>query len=259
MDLLHTVSRLIWAFYRAHRYGALFFLVLIEEAGVPIPIPGDTLVMLAGLERHKTVTYVAAVIGFSSLAVFIGSSLLFLLVRRGGRPLLEKYGKFLHLNQRRLDRIERWVARRGRFALIFGRLIPGLRMPTTVMAGLSGVPYSVFAPTAAVAALFWATFYFALGALLRYEWGFISTLAAGSLDEVSKPIFYVWLLVVMSFGGGMLHAHRQAKDASHRRFLAHLHASGEWPALFPRPAAKAAKHDAKAPTRDHRDVQTSRG
>jgi membrane protein DedA with SNARE-associated domain len=256
MNLLHTASRLIWEFYRAHRYGALFFLVLVEEAGVPIPIPGDTLVMLAGLEHHKTVPYAAAVIGFSSLAVFIGSSLLFLLARRGGRPVLEKYGKYLHLNQHRLDRIERWVARRGRVALVFGRLTPGLRMPTTVMAGLSGVPYSVYAPTAAVAALFWSAFYFTLGALLQYEWGFISTLAAGGLDEVSKPIFYVWLLVVMSFGGGMLHAHRRARHARHRRFLAHLHASGEWPALSPRAGAK---HDAEGSTRDQRDVQASRG
>ena len=80
--------------------------ILIEEAGIPIPIPGDTLVTLAGTQTPHTIGHTLAVVGVSSLAVFLGSSVLFAVVHRGGRPLLTKYGKYVLLNERRLAQME---------------------------------------------------------------------------------------------------------------------------------------------------------
>src|SRR6266849_9792286 len=145
MQSLEELGRLLLHFLSTHRVSALGILLLLEEAGIPIPIPGDTLVILAGAAPHKTAGYVALMLAISSVAVFIGSSILYGLARRGGRPLLEKYGKYIHLNERRLQRMEDWFKRRGMSAIILGRLIPGLRIPTTIIAGLAEVPYKVYA------------------------------------------------------------------------------------------------------------------
>lgn len=205
MRILTHLSRFVLHFYFAHQFVALFSLVLIEEAGIPIPIPGDTLVMLAGAHQHKTVGYDVAILLLSSLAVFIGSSILYFLMRRKGRPLLEKYGKYIRLNERRLETLERWFIKRGRVAIIFGRLIPGLRIPTTIMAGLADVPYSTYAPTAAIAAVVWSLFYFWVGVALQHGWQLVSAYAAGLLDDLTGSIVWVWLFVLLCVSGGTLH------------------------------------------------------
>ncbi len=216
-SLIHfggTITRILLHAFHTHQLSALFLLILVEEAGIPLPIPGDTLVMLAGLEPHKTVWYVLTIISAVSLAVFLGSSALYTVARRGGRPVLEKYGKYIHLNHSRLDRMERWFVRRGRTALIFGRLIPGLRIPTTVMAGLSGIPYSVFAPSAALAAVIWSSIYFWLGILINREWRLITGLAAGLLDDVSLTVLLACTLIIaIGVAGGTWHLRRRTRRA----------------------------------------------
>lgn len=217
LELIQALAQWLLNFYHAHQLPALFLLVLIEEAGIPIPIPGDTLVMIAGLQQRRSLLYDVGVIALASLAVFIGSSILYAVMRRGGRPFLQRYGRFLHLHPDRLDRIERWFLKRGRIAIVAGRLIPGLRIPTTVIAGLSGLPYREYAQTCAVAAIIWSALFFYLGVLLQHEAHFIAALAADVIDYLSTPVVYLLLLLLLTIGGGSLHIHRRVR--SHRRRL----------------------------------------
>jgi membrane protein DedA with SNARE-associated domain len=222
MHLIESLTQLVLHIYAAHQVSALFLFVLIEEAGLPIPIPGDTLVMLAGAAPHPTFGYDVSVVGLSSIAVFLGSSTLYAVSRRGGRPLLDKYGRYIRLNQRRLERMERWFLRRGKLAIIFGRLIPGLRIPTTIMAGLSDVPYSVYAPTAAIAAVVWSLIYFFAGVLIQEEWGLITSVVSGLLDDVSDSV--IWLrvglfLLSIVLSGGTWHLSRRLRRARREKTL----------------------------------------
>jgi membrane-associated protein len=189
--LIRELGHALLGFFHAYQLPTLLVAILVEEAGIPIPIPGDTLVMLAGTQTPHTLRHALAVVGVASLAVFLGSSLLFVVVHRGGRPLLAKYGKYVLLDERRLEQMEDWFRRHGRLAIIVGRLIPGLRIPTTVMAGISGVPFHEYALTAAIAALIWSTFYYLLGNVLGRAAPFLLALAADVLDDVPR-----WLLVV---------------------------------------------------------------
>lgn len=224
MHFIQNITKLALALFAAHPLATVFAFVFIEEAGIPIPIPGDTLVMVAAAMPHRTLGYSIALIALSSLAVFLGSSILYSLARRGGRPLLDKYGRYIHLNQRRLTRMERWFERRGAIAIVLGRLIPGLRIPTTIMAGLSDVPYSVYAPTAAIAAVVWSLFYFALGAIFQHEWNVVSTVASGLLENISGSIVWIWLLLVLiGVGGGTWHARRHVHHARVQHMQALLH------------------------------------
>jgi membrane protein DedA with SNARE-associated domain len=173
--------------------------------------------------------------------VFIGSSLLFFVMRHKGRPLLEKYGKYIHLNRGRLDMLERWFVRRGRLAIILGRLIPGLRIPTTIMAGLADVSYSVYAPTAALAAVIWSLFYFWIGVALQHGWQLVSAYTAGLLDDLTGSIVWVWLFVLLCISGGTLHVGWRLWRVRARR---HATTNADGARNGPLPAARGAEEPA---------------
>jgi membrane protein DedA with SNARE-associated domain len=191
MNVLSQLAQIVLDLFHAYELPALFIAIAIEEAGIPIPVPGDALVMLAGAERHATPGHAVAVIAVSSVAVFLGSSLLYMVMRRGGHPLLLKYGKYLHVTEQRITTIKTWLEHRGRLAIIAGRLIPGLRIPTTMLAGSSGISYREYAITAAIAAVVWSCFYYAVGAILGRAAPVALAIAADALDDVPR-----WLVVV---------------------------------------------------------------
>lgn len=218
MSLFQHLAHLVLSFFSAHELTAIFTLLTAEEAGIPLPIPGDTLLILAGARHPHTALYVASILAASTLAVFCGSSILYWIMRRNGRVLLTRYGRFIHLKPERLARMERWFARRGRLAIVLGRLIPGLRMPTTMMAGLSDVPYRVFAPTTFLAAVIWSAIYFWLGMLITRGMHLAVALITGLPDTVSDTLL-VWLCLVAALAliagvvGGALHLRRRVRRA----------------------------------------------
>ncbi len=209
--MTHSVLHLI------HLYGlfALFVLLLIEEAGVPLPAPGDTLIALAGAQPHRTLASTVEVLALCTLAVFIGSSALYWAMRLGGRSFLSRYGRFMHLTPQRLARMEEWIVKHGPLAIILGRLIPGLRVPTTVMCGLSGVPYRVYAPSAALAGLIWSSIYFLLGAALRRRIGVLTSYVTGLLDTFGDSTLLtalaIALIIVLVVGGWGLYRRWRAQ------------------------------------------------
>jgi membrane protein DedA with SNARE-associated domain len=141
------------------RFGAAASLALLylEESGVPSPLPGDVYVAYLGtLAAGSVVRSVAAWLGIVA-AVTAGSSNLYLVSRRWGHRLVEhRLAAALHVDRDRLLMAERWMARWGPLAIIFGRHLPGLRIPITVMAGVLEVPYRVFAASVAVSTAIWA-------------------------------------------------------------------------------------------------------
>jgi membrane protein DedA with SNARE-associated domain len=107
----------------------------------------------------------AAWLGFI-LAVILGATNLYLISRRYGRRLLEhRLARFLHLTPARLEEAEHWFRRYGPWALIFGRHIPGFRVPLTVAAGILELPYRVFAISVLVSSATWAGLFLTLGAV----------------------------------------------------------------------------------------------
>ena len=79
----------------------------------------------------------------------------------GGRPLLERYGKWLHVTERRMERAEAWFERFGRVAVPLGFAAPVIRSFVAIPAGLFREPLQVFLPLAALGC---TAFCFGLGA-----------------------------------------------------------------------------------------------
>jgi len=151
---------------REFGYLAGFGLIYIEESGIPLFIPGDAFLVYVGhaLPYSFPILF-AAWLGFI-LAVILGATNLYLISRRYGRRLLEhRLARFLHLTPARLEEAEHWFRRYGPWALIFGRHIPGFRVPLTVAAGILELPYRVFVISVLVSSATWAGLFLTLGAV----------------------------------------------------------------------------------------------
>jgi membrane-associated protein len=148
-----------WMRYLLQQYSYLagYGLLYIEESGVPLPAPGDVFVMYVG--AHVPANLASWVIAWFGLiaVVVLGASNLFFISKRFGRRLAEgRLGTVVHLSSQRLERAERWFQRYGMVAIIFGRHIPGFRVPITVAAGVLKVRYPMFAASVAVSTAIWA-------------------------------------------------------------------------------------------------------
>jgi membrane protein DedA with SNARE-associated domain len=106
-------------------------------------------------------------VALTVLAVAAGSSNLYLLSARFAPRLLASptLAAIFYLPPARLLRAQKWFDRYGALALIFGRHVPGLRIPLTVVAGTLHLPYRIFLPSVIVSATFWAILWLTLGAL----------------------------------------------------------------------------------------------
>jgi membrane-associated protein len=134
-----------------------FVLLYMEESGVPLPAPGDVFVMyVATRVPHHWAAWFLAWLGLIA-AVTLGATNLWMLSRRYGRRLVESsFGEYIHLSPERIARADAWFKKYGVLAIIFGRHIPGFRIPITVASGTFGVPWRVFAPSVAVSTAIWA-------------------------------------------------------------------------------------------------------
>ena len=215
MNSLQQIISALSSFYAAHEALGLFLVLLIEAAGLPVWfIPGDVLVIEAGSRPGRTPGSVALILLAATAGATLGSSLLYFVMRRGGRALLDRYGHVLQLDGTRVATVEGWFHRYGSVAIVGGRLVPGLRTATTVMAATFQVPYRIFAPATALGTVLWALLYYFAGVLLAHEWQLLVKTMAVDLKHVVEVIV---LLLLVALGLGAVIRRRGAGSAAGAR------------------------------------------
>src|SRR5262249_47976382 len=130
-----------------------------------------------------------------------------------------KYSHYIRLSPERIERVERWLTRRGRIAIVLGRLIPGLRIVTTVVAGLSDMSYRDFLAATTIAAVIWSMAYFWVGVLFGRNAPLFISYATGLIDYVPKwlLILTICFLLLASLFGGILWKTRLRREESQNR------------------------------------------
>ena len=166
VDWWTEISLAMASFLDRHGLLAAFVFLLIEEAGVPVPVPGDVAMLILGVRARQSPTPVLFLV--QSIAVtwagtIVGSTALYYAARLAGRGLVYRYGRFIRLTPERLDFAEKWLNKHGSLAVFVGRLVPGLRIVTAVACGVFGVPFRVFFPAMALGALVYIVIYTLLG------------------------------------------------------------------------------------------------
>ncbi len=180
-ELFHASGRVMRTFFVHYSYAPGYALLYIEESGIPLPAPGDVFVMYVGVHiPHNVFAWFVAWLGLI-LVVVLGATNLFFISRRFGPRLVHsRFAEYVHLSPERLAKAEQWFKRYGVLAIIFGRHIPGFRVPITVASGVFKVPYRVFAISVAISTAIWAGVMLTLGivigprlALLLHAHGYV--------------------------------------------------------------------------------------
>lgn len=121
-------------------YLAVLGLVLIEDFGVPVP--GETALILgavyAGTGQLSIV--LVALLGFCGAV--LGDNIGFALGHVGGRPLVERYGRYVLLTPDRLDKATSFFDRHGGKVVMIARFVEGLRQANGITAGTAGMRWS---------------------------------------------------------------------------------------------------------------------
>jgi membrane protein DedA with SNARE-associated domain len=153
MSVLDVVALPLLAVVSRFGYLGVTGIVFVESFGVPAP--GETSIIagsvLAGSGRLNI--FVVALVAF--LAAVCGDSIGYVIGRTGGRSLLLRFGRYVGLNQRRLTRVETFMARRGPVMVVVARFIEGLRQLNGVVAGVTRMPFAKFLIYNAIGAALW--------------------------------------------------------------------------------------------------------
>ncbi|HEV7666762.1 MAG TPA: DedA family protein, partial [Chloroflexota bacterium] len=136
------------------------------EAGVPVPVPGDVLMLILGVHARQGRVELWQAIAVTEAGTIIGSTFLYVAARMAGRGLVYRYGRYIRLTPERLDTAEQWLKKHGSRAVFLGRLVPGLRIVTAVACGVFEIPFRVFFPAMALGALLYIMVYTLLGYFL---------------------------------------------------------------------------------------------
>ena len=142
-------------------YGALFALLVAGIVG--LPVPDETLLTLAGFLVYKGKFELIPMLLAGFLGSACGITVSYLIGRTAGIYTIHKFGRFLRVDDVALARVRHWYERFGKWILVVGYFIPGVRHFTALVAGASRLPYREFAIFAYVGALLWSSLFITIG------------------------------------------------------------------------------------------------
>jgi membrane protein DedA with SNARE-associated domain len=168
--MLASISSTFTSQIASHGIYAVFGLMLIDAV---FPAASELVMLYAGavaagaLASVHHVSVFGATIGFGfgafvamalagTLGYFVGSLLGWGIGRYGGRPLLERRGRWFHLTPERLDRAERWFERWGNVGVLVGRVTPVVRSFVSIPAGVFEMPLAPYSLYTLVGSVVWA-------------------------------------------------------------------------------------------------------
>ena len=149
-------------------YTGVGLLMAIESAA--IPLPSEIIMPFSGFlvsEGRFTLLGIALAGGIGSA---VGSAITYFLGMYGGRPLIERYGKYVFVSKHDLDLADRFFARFGLLATFIGRLLPVIRTFISVPAGIARVPFWSFLFLSFLGSVIWSWLLGYLGMALGPEW-----------------------------------------------------------------------------------------
>jgi membrane protein DedA with SNARE-associated domain len=130
-------------FLDAYGYWTLVVVLLLENAG--IPAPGEiTLLFVSFLAWSERELHLGYIILVGIAACTVGDNLGYAIGYRGGRPLLDRYQRFLHIRAHNIARGERLFERYGSVTIFLARFIFGIRIVAGPLAGVLRMPWKKF-------------------------------------------------------------------------------------------------------------------
>lgn len=149
MEFLHGLENQLWNFLESLYTTAGWFGVVVMMAieSACIPLPSEIIMPLSGQYLVKDPGNWVGLLEagfFGALGCTIGSAIAYWVGALGGRPLIEKYGKYVLIRHHHLDVADRWFARWGEPTAFFSRLVPIVRTFISFPAGVARMNFPKF-------------------------------------------------------------------------------------------------------------------
>jgi membrane protein DedA with SNARE-associated domain len=189
------------------QYGLLAIFVLMALESACIPIPSEITMLFGGALANAS--FVASLgaegqhlnfvaVGLAgTLGNLVGSWIAWGVGWRGGRPLIERWGRYIFLRQHELDRAEVWFDRHGEAAVFVSRLLPVIRTFISLPAGIAEMRFLRFSVYTFLGCLPWTFALAALGYALGSQWHVV--------DKFLRPVSIVIAVLVVVAAGWWLY------------------------------------------------------
>ena len=164
MDILQTLLDL----FAQYGYWVVFFGVMLENAG--LPIPGETILLAAGFASAHGIFHLPLVMVIAASGAVIGDNIGYWIGRYYGRSFFERFGKYLLLTPARLARMDGFFAKHGSKTVFVARFITGLRVFAALFAGASKLRWRTFFLYNVGGAILWAVVIATIGHLFGDSW-----------------------------------------------------------------------------------------
>jgi membrane protein DedA with SNARE-associated domain len=156
----------------AHGVLAVFVLMAVDAV---LPAGGELVMLFAGALAAGAIAghhgpSLPVVVAAGTLGYLAGSLGGWALGRAGGRALIERHGRWLHLGPERFARAERWFDRFGGAFVFFGRLTPLVRSFVSIPAGVLEYRLAPYVALSALASLLWCLAFGIAGYALGTHW-----------------------------------------------------------------------------------------
>lgn len=189
-DFAHAVQGLVVDL----GYPGLFILIVLESTMVPIP---SLLVMpFAGYLASQGHFSLPVILIINSTAALLGSGLSYWLGAAGGKPLLLKYGKYVLVRPKDLEKTEEYFAKHGKWTVLIGRFLPVVRHIISIPAGVARMPLIPFFTQTFIGSTLWGGGLMVLGYGLGARWEAI----AAKAKRVDLVIAALIVLVLVAIG-----------------------------------------------------------
>src|SRR5271157_162653 len=183
-DITSTVTQVVGNL----GYLGIFILMTIESAG--IPIPSEIIMTYAGfIGTPGGIPHVVLVAFIGSLGTGLGSAIGYFIGAWGGKPFIDRYGKYLGINAHKMMLAERWFCKYGETSVIFTRMLPVVRTIVNVPAGLLNMDFKKFMVYSMIGAFPWCLVLAIFGYLVGENWE--------SIVHASHMLTYAVLGIIM--------------------------------------------------------------
>lgn len=180
--------------YQSLGWFGVVLAMAIESAS--IPLPSEIIMPLAGwllvADRHLGWAGILEASLFGAIGNALGSAIAYGVGAWGGRPLLERYGKWLLITHKDLARADRWFARWGEITVFAARLLPVVRTFISLPAGVARMPFWRFLIFSFAGAFLWCIPLTAVG----YYWGPRWEDVRNSIKWLDYPVAGLILLAI---------------------------------------------------------------
>jgi len=196
VDIINIITSLV------STYGYLgIFIAAFAETIFP-PIPSELIFPLAGFVGFKSnFTYFETFLMASSGAVgaTIGAIVIYLVSFKIGRIAIVKLGKYVFVNEKKIQSAERWFEKYGVYAVFLGRMAPGVRELISVPAGIARMPFAKFVTFTFFGSLIWSVILVFLGYFLGDSWESLSETLSDYFTVISVLVLLSIAIVIFYY------------------------------------------------------------